>query len=73
MTVGSRTLDSSQDPLWVRSHLTPLNLVKLTTYTDRIAETVDETFYFANHATCIGRCFRRSTPRVSNYSTTPSS
>jgi len=33
-----------------RSHIAPISLVKLTTYTDRTAATVDKVFYFADRA-----------------------
>lgn len=46
---GSRTLESSQDPLWVRSHIDAINMVVLTTFSDRIAPTIDEFFFFASH------------------------
>jgi hypothetical protein len=43
----TRTIDSDQSPLRYRSELFRLDLVRITTYSDRVAETVDTRFYFA--------------------------
>ena len=47
----TRTIDAQQSPLRYRSELPRIDLVKLTTYSDRVAGTVDETFYFAKQNT----------------------
>ena len=44
----SRTIDAQQQEFTTRSHLAPLLLVVLTTYSDRAAETVDTVFYFSD-------------------------
>lgn len=43
----SRTLDSQQSPLRFRAELFKIDLIKLTTYTDRANDTVDQVFYFS--------------------------
>jgi hypothetical protein len=43
----TRTLDSQQGPLWVRSELTRLDLVHLITYDDRANDAEGQHFYFA--------------------------
>lgn len=46
----TRTIDAQQQEFTTRSHLAPLLLVVLTTYTDRAAETVDTVFYFSDRS-----------------------
>lgn len=46
----TRAIDTQQQEFTTRSHLAPLLLVVLTTYTDRAAETVDTIFYFSDRA-----------------------
>jgi hypothetical protein len=46
----AREQDSVQAERAGRSHIAPLSLVKLTTYTDRVAETGPNVFYFADKA-----------------------
>ena len=46
----ARELDSGQAEFAGRSHIAPLAMAKLTTYTDRTAETVDKVFYFSTLA-----------------------
>lgn len=44
----ARALDATQAELVRRSHIAPVTLVKLTTYSNRVAETVDKIFYLSN-------------------------
>jgi hypothetical protein len=47
----TRVLETVQAERAGRSHISPVSLVKLTTYTDRDDRTVDEIFYFSNLST----------------------
>ncbi len=45
-----RTIDAQQQSLSTRSHLSPVTLIELTTYTDRESGTVDTRFYLSSVA-----------------------
>ena len=45
-----RVMNAVQAWLARRSHIAPISLVRIITYTDRTAETVDKVFYFADKA-----------------------
>lgn len=47
----TRSIDSQQSPLWVRSELVRLDLVRLVTYTNRPSGTIDTVFHFARQST----------------------
>ena len=45
----ARTIDTDQTEYVARADIAPITFVVLTTYTDRLALTVDKVYYFADH------------------------